>query len=650
MNLCEPRSPDTVANNHPQRVGKLDVTTSVVRGGNINMQFRHKLRVLVTIGSAAAALSVGLVGLSMGGAGAAPTGTITFAEQVGTTPTYIFPYMSCATFSVANIDGFDQQMFRPAYWFGLGSSAAIQPSLSLANQPAMSDGNKTATIVMKGWKFADGQTVDAESLMFFLNMYRAVPTDYCGFNGKYGIPNMLKSASGSGNTVVLHFTTSVNPYWILYNYLAELTPMPNTWDVTAPGKTSTCASGAYNAKSTNAACAAVYKYLNKESSNTSTFTDSFWQSGDTGPWKLTAFDNLGNATFVPNPKYSGPQKAQVAEVKEEAFASATAEQNALRAGTVDIGYVDNTVLTANGTPSKPGANWAPIANTYSLHVSAPWSVDYAAYNLNKLSPEAPLLQQLYIRQALQLSINQPQIINKVFKGYGYVQINPLPPVTPASIDTGVSTVNPYPYNPSKASALLKSHGWTKSGSTLVCSSPGTAATDCGAGITKGEKLSFTFLYDSGAPVTTLQVDAEVSEWASLGIAMKVSSAPFNSVITTCAANSGKWSICYWGAGWIYSPEYYPSGETLYTPGASFNIGNFNDPVLNAAVQQTDFGTASLGNFANIAAKDLPDMYQPNVTNDFVAGGIGEVINTLKSSIGFSPNPLETFMPEYYSFK
>ena len=132
--------------------------------------------------------------------------------------------------------------------------------------------------------------------------------------------------------------------------------------------------------------------------------------------------------------------------------------------------------------------------------------------------------------------------------------------------------------------------------------------------------------------------------------MKVSSAPFNSVISTCSANSGKWSICYWGAGWIYSPEYYPSGETLFTPGASFNIGNFNNAALNAAVQKTDFGTASLGKFANIAAQQLPDLYQPNTTNDFVAGGIGEVINTLKSKIGFSPNPLETFMPEYYSFK
>jgi peptide/nickel transport system substrate-binding protein len=486
--------------------------------------------------------------------------------------------------------------------------------------------------------------------MFFLNMYRAVPTDYCGFNGKYGIPNMVKSVTGSGNTVKINFTTSVNPYWILYNYLAELTPMPNTWDITAPGKTSTCATGVYNAKSTNAACAAVYKYLNKESTDSSTFTDAMWQSGDSGPWKLTSFDNLGNATFVPNTKYSGPQKAQVAEVKEVAFASATAEQNALRAGSIDIGYVDNTALTSNGTPSKPGANWAPIASNYSLHVSAPWSVDYAAYNFNKLNPQAPLLNQLYIRQALQETINQPQIINKAFKGYGYVQINPLPPVTPSSIDSGVSFTNPYPYNPSKATALLKSHGWKMSGGTLACESPGTGATDCGAGITKGEALKFTFEYDSGEPVTALQVDAEVSEWKSIGIAMSVSSAPFNTVIATCSANSAKWSICYWGAGWIYAPEYYPSGESLYATGASFNIGNYFNAQLNADVNATDFGTASLGAFANLMATQLPDMYQPNTTNDFVAGGIGEVINTLHSKIGFSPNPLETFMPEYYYYK
>ena len=169
----------------------------MVRGGNKNMQFKHKIRALMTVASAAAALSISLVAFSTGGAGAAskPTGTITFAEQVGTTPNYIFPYMICATFSVANIDGFDQQLYRPAYWFGLGSSAAVQPSLSLAKKPVHRTATRRPRSMMKGWKFADGQTVDAESVMFFLNMYRAVPTDYCGYNGKYGIPNMVKNAT-----------------------------------------------------------------------------------------------------------------------------------------------------------------------------------------------------------------------------------------------------------------------------------------------------------------------------------------------------------------------------------------------------------------------------------------------------------------------
>ena len=61
-------------------------------------------------------------------------------------------------------------------------------------------------------------------------------------------------------------------------------------------------------------------------------------------------------------------------------------------------------------------------------------------------------------------------------------------------------------------------------------------------------------------------------------------------------------ICYWGAGWIYAPEYYPSGETLFAPGASFNIGNYYNARMNADDEATDFGTASLGAFANTAAQ------------------------------------------------
>jgi peptide/nickel transport system substrate-binding protein len=540
-------------------------------------------------------------------------------------------------------------MFRPLYWFGLGSSAAVVPSLSLAKMPVMSNGNKTIAIDLKGWKFASGQAINAQSVMFFLNMYKADPTSYCGYNAGYGIPDQVASASGSGNKVIIKFKTGVNPNWILYNYLSEITPFANTWDITAPGKKSTCATGAYGAKSTNTACKAVEKYLDAQSAKTSTYTNAMWQSGVSGPYKLIAYDNLGNVTFQVNSKYSGPQKSQVKYVKEVAFASSTPEQNALRAGTIDIGYVDNTVLTGNGTPTKPGPNWPAIASTYNLEVGPPWSVDYAAYNFNKKNPQSVFLNQLYIRQAVQETVNQPGMIRKILKGYGYTTINPMPPVTPASISGGPSTTNPYPFNPTRAATTLKSHGWTKAGGVLTCAKPGTSSSECGAGISKGQKLALTMLYGSGIPSLTLEVNTMVADWKSIGISATVTSQPFNSVVSYCVANSAAWSMCLWGAGWIYAPDYYPSGESLYVPGASFNIGAFSNAALTAAVKASTFGTASLKQFADIAAKVLPDLWIPNQTNSYVAGGIGEVIKTLKSSIGFTPNPLDNFMPEYYHF-
>jgi peptide/nickel transport system substrate-binding protein len=612
------------------------------------MQIKHKLRLATTIGLAAGALTLGLVAPSVSGA-ATPSGTLTFAEGAGAAPNYIFPYMSCTNFSVATLNAFQFEMYRPLYWFGLGANSTYTPSLSLGSSPAFSNGNKTITINMKGWKFADGQTIDAQSVMFFLNMYHSVPTDYCGYNKGYGIPDQVGSASGSGNTVTLHFTTAVNQNWILYNYLSELTPMADAWDITAPGTTSTCATGTYGAKATDAACKAVYTYLTSQALKETTYTDSMWQAGVSGPWKLTHFDSIGNVTFVPNSAYSGPQKAQVAKVEELPFTTTSAEQISLRAGKVDLGYVDNSSLTQDGSPTHAGANWSPIASKFNLEIGAPWSVDYAAYNFNTGNPQAKFLDQLYVRQALQLTVDQPLMIKQILKGYGYEQINPMPPAAPAAITGGASKTNPYPYNPKKAASLLKSHGWVDVGGFLTCEKPGKAASECGAGITKGNTLSVTMLYGSGIPALQTQVDTEVSEWRSLGIDALESGAPFNEVVGDCVSNSSTWSICLWGAGWIYAPDYYPSGESLFVPGASFNIGAYSDPALTATVKASTFGSATLKSFANIAAQQLPVLYQPNQPNNYSGGGIGEVIKTLKSGVGFTPNSLVNFMPEYYSF-
>jgi len=69
-------------------------------------------------------------------------------------------------------------------------------------------------------------------------------------------------------------------------------------------------------------------------------------------------------------------------------------------------------------------------------------------------------------------------------------------------------------------------------------------------------LTLSLEYGSGSPALTLQVNTEVSEWKTLGITTKILTVPFNSVVSDCVGNSANWSICLWGAGWIYAPDYY----------------------------------------------------------------------------------------------
>ena len=220
------------------------------------MQRKSKWWIATVVVVALAAITIGLVAGSSNSPSTSTTtastsNTITFAEAPGAAPNYIFPYLGCQYFSVATLSQFQEMTYRPLYWFGTPGSSAVDYSLSTAKSPVFSNGDKTITIDMKGWKFADGQSVDAQSVLFFLNLYKADPTSYCGYNKGYGIPDQVANASGAGDTVTINFTSSVNPNWILYNYLAELTPMPNSWDVTAPGKTSTCATGTYGAAATN---------------------------------------------------------------------------------------------------------------------------------------------------------------------------------------------------------------------------------------------------------------------------------------------------------------------------------------------------------------------------------------------------------------
>jgi peptide/nickel transport system substrate-binding protein len=618
---------------------------------------------------AAGIMSTGLLIASSTTSGASTPTTATWAETPNATPNYIFPYMSLAFFSVSNINQFQELMYRPLYWFGNGSTPDLNPSLSVADQPKYgtdSKGNTTVEVSLKGWKWNNGETVSAGDVMFWMNMMHAQKAGFAGYAPGTLPDNVSTITVNSPTEITFDLNTKVNSYWFTYNQLSEITPMPNAWNVTsltgAPGSGG-CSFTTYG--TTDAQCTAVYNFLSEQSGynpanpnstdtsgSFSTYaTSSLWHVVD-GPWTLSHFDASGNISFVPNPSYSGPVKPTLTKFSELPYTSEPAEFNALAAGQVNVGFLpidDVTSPTSNAL--KAGENNSRLSN-FTLAPLYTWSINYFPYNFNSSGDggnAGKIFSQLYVRQAIQYLVDQPLYISKISKGYGVGTYGPVP-VEPANpFASKFEENNPYKYSPSKAKSLLTSHGWkVVTNGTSTCQKPGSGSGECGAGIPKGAKLAFNLQYANTSALVTNTMNAEKSSWAQDGINVSISSASFDTVIgnaVPCKAGSSGcgWELQNWGAGWVFAPDYYPTGEEIFQTGAGSNSGSYSDKKNDQLILATNKSNVSLTAYENYLATQLPVIYQPNYVT-----ALTEIQHGLD---GVTPqSPLWAINPENWRWK
>jgi peptide/nickel transport system substrate-binding protein len=204
---------------------------------------RHKWRLGGVAAVAAIALTVAGCGGSSspgssGGSSAAALkgGTVTWAEAPGSPPNWIWPFVPIQNYSVANSLQFFELMYRPLYYFGdNGTSTLVNYSLSTANAPVWSDGNKTVTINLKGWKWSNGETVDAQDVMFWVNLENAEPSNYGGSSPGLFPQNVTSYSATGPDQVTFHLNAAYANTWYLYNQLSEITPMPAAWDISSTG-------------------------------------------------------------------------------------------------------------------------------------------------------------------------------------------------------------------------------------------------------------------------------------------------------------------------------------------------------------------------------------------------------------------------------
>ena len=526
-------------------------------------------------------------------------GTVNFAEPLGAQPNYIFPFDPVTSASVANANQFQELMWRPLNWFGTGETAMkIDNSLTLYNSVTYSNKSTVVTVHLKPYMWSDGQPVTSRDIEFAFNLYKYNEVMWSQYLPGEFPDNVSSMSVPDASTIVFNLTHSVSQIWFTDNQLGLITPMPqHAWDKTS-------ATGAIGDNDTTAAGAvAVFNFLNAQAMDLTTYaTNPLWQVVD-GPWKLSAYTTTGEATFVPNPSYSGPVKPSISKFVELPFTSNKAEVNVLRSGkNIDIGYLPISDLSQKAALAAEGYNLVPWENL---------GVDYAIYNLT--SPKVgKILSQLYVRQAILHTENQPEIVNDIFHGYGSPTYGPIPLQPKNNLVSPFERTNPYPFSISDATSLLSRHGWKiKAGGIDTCEKPGTGSGNCGKGIAKGARLNLQLLYANGNQDLVREIETIQSAAGQAGIKITLKSQPFSDVVSTVepCPTSCNWEIGLYG-GISYGT--LPTGDGIFLPGAALNAGTYSDPVNTANVQATlnSNNPNAFFKYENYLAKQLPWLWMP----------------------------------------
>jgi peptide/nickel transport system substrate-binding protein len=587
-------------------------------------------------------------------------GTVYFTEGPDATPNYIFPMYNFQVCSTTNANQLMNLMFRGLYQYGDNYNPTVDYAHSIGQKPSISDGGKTYTIKLNPWKWSNGETVTSRDFVFWMNLLKASPsTEWCGYAPKFFPDNVKSYSAPDPSTFTITFDKAYSPAWVINSELSQVFPLPLAWD-----RTSTSGCGAMCKPPANTAslpdanksgAGAVYKFLDKQGKNISGWASSPLWNVVNGPFKLQSASTSGQVTFVPNPNWSGTPKPSISKFVELPFTSESAIYNQAKSG-------GPKALTVVALPSQ----YAPQLNSfasegYDVNKAASYSFNYFPLNLNSNATTSPggqpiryVFRQAYFRNALQHLVDQPGWIHAFLYNTANETCGPIPFAPPSPlINTSSIPTSPCAFSPSTAKQLLTSHGWKVApGGTTTCQNPSL----CGQGIKKGEGISFNIDYQSGVVAVQSEMNDLASQAKKLGITINLTTHPFSTVVETgapCTPSqaSCKWTAENWGAGWIYGPSYFPTGEQLYNPGSAANAGSYDDPKMTQLITQTIVAPSSqvstaMTNYAKYAGESDPVIFGPTSVGTY-GGNAATLVD--KKLGGYAANALGFLSPEGWYF-
>ncbi|MET0475554.1 MAG: peptide ABC transporter substrate-binding protein [Mycobacterium sp.] len=593
---------------------------------------RPRLRHRAAAAAAMVAIGALVAGCSSAGNSGSTTDSMSYALPPNFTPNWILPIGTSGKLNTNN-GSIAQSLWETLVAYdGATGEVAWHRDASIASDVAFDPAGTSVTVTLGKRTWSDGQPVTARDVQFFYNLVKANKKDWANYNEGQAPDNWTSLAVIDPSHVKITFDKPYNTDWMLANELSMITPLPqHVWDKTS-------ADGAVGDHDTTPAGAvAVWKYLNAAAGDVSGYaTNSLWKIID-GPYAISEFTTAGKVTLQANPKYDGGNKPAIKTVNLLPFTSADAEENALRSGQLDYGYISPTSMDAKASFEAKG---------YQIKPWTGWAITYLPYNFDNPTM-GPVFAQLYARQAIQQSVDQDSLVKAIFNGTAVSGYGPIPQATKSDFVSPVQTANPYPFATSAATKLLTDHGWQRGADgIMVCRDAGAAANQCGAGVSAGTVFAMTVLAQSGSPVTDNEMSALQSSLKDSGIGLAIKTAPVNTVLAqtpACTADQPicSWQLSYFGtAGSWYFPS-YPTGDSLFQTGGGSNFGGYSNPkadeLIAAATQSTD--PKAIQEYSALLAKDLPVVWLPAPAYQ---------ISAVKTGVNAPQDPLANFHPARWS--
>lgn len=265
----------------------------------------------------------------------------------------------------------------------------------------------------------------------------------------------------------------------------------------------------------------------------------------TGPYRFGEYMHGDHVTLHRNGAYWGrkaPYATQIMKIVPEA----ASREALIRAGQADVIILP----PASDLPSlKQGATrvlLAPSDRSVFIHI-------------NTVSTLQPHLTNKHVREALNYAVDKQAIIKSILFGSAVELQAPMPPML-----FGYHKIGAYPYNPSKAKALLKSAG--ASGMSVKLMSPtGRYTQDIQAA-----SAIAGYLRNVG-----LKVDGpSTSDWPS-----------YVGAVNKPPPNDDELHLLGWAPGYLDALQQMEIYQGNQIPPAGLNTSYFNNPTVNRLLAQ-----------------------------------------------------------------